>query len=114
MESRPFRSNGEKLDQLLRERDMNQADLSRLLKVSEAAVSAWVLGTRTPSRMNTRKIEEALHLPRGYFDMDLTTRVLGREDGLQKLELVKQALTMCNNGVISEETLKDIIRRFGD
>lgn len=50
----------------LDERDMRQAELARRLGISAQSVSAWVMGTVTPTRENVIRIEDELAVePRG-------------------------------------------------
>lgn len=57
---------GKNIDRLLYNNRINQADLAKILNVSESAVGKWVLGKNAPSMGNIQKIAD-------YFSVSMSS-----------------------------------------
>lgn len=59
---------GQRLNKLLRSRDMNQNELAKILDVSESTVGKWVLGKSMPRTMGLiQKLADHFGVGKSYF-----------------------------------------------
>ena len=60
----------ERLTKLMRDRGINQSDISRILGVSTSTVSSWCLGARMPRMDKIEALANRFFVPKSYFIED--------------------------------------------
>lgn len=55
---------GKNIDKLLNQHDMTNAELAKVLSISESAVGKWILGHNAPSMGNIQKIATFFNVPK--------------------------------------------------
>ncbi len=59
---------GDKLKKILKEKDMSQSDLAKMLNIKHPVISRWIKGRSNNPKMETiEKLAEGLNIPVNYF-----------------------------------------------
>ena len=99
---------GKRISELLKQKDMNQKDLSTMTGITEAAISHYIKGDRTPRASVLLKIAEALDTTSEYLLEGLTT------DAKEELGYAKKLIARNYNQMSQDEKLEIIKILMGD
>lgn len=109
---------GTKIEALILESGITQADLARSISVSPATVSSWVSGERRPGRDNAISLGKYFNKPKEYFEMpdeksddvkkitsnNVQYDIISKKIAAGYFDVIRQLAKLRDEGKITEET----------
>lgn len=103
----------QRLQALLKENNMTQVELSRMLGVSESTIGKWILEKSLPRMVIVEKLANIFNRPKSYFFDETKVIKMGIGDKLQKLITAKNTNVneLAARAKVAPSTLYSIIKR---